>query len=110
MANTATELHYTALDERVIDIGRLDAELSAAYQHLIEELDYAGELFDDRAAAVLAGLDAVLAALRASPATYPPGDPDQVPAAPVEPDGIDYGCRWGSAHPDCPWHGKAVTH
>lgn len=55
---------YTQIDLRINDIGRLDAELGAAYQELVEQLDFAGGLNERRGQVILTGLTAMIAALQ----------------------------------------------
>jgi hypothetical protein len=66
MASTATAVDFAALDQRTTTMGALDAELAAAYQQLIEGLDFAGELDTRRAQVIVEGLDAMLVVLCAT--------------------------------------------
>jgi hypothetical protein len=66
MASTATAVDFAALDQRITTMGALDAELAAAYQQLIEGLDFAGELDTRRAQVIVEGLDAMLVVLCAT--------------------------------------------
>lgn len=63
MASTVNAHNMAVIDRRIADIGRIDAELAASYQGLIEQLDYDGLLDDRRALAILGGLVNVLISL-----------------------------------------------
>lgn len=63
MASTVNAHNMAVIDRRIADIGRIDAELAAGYQSLIEQLDYDGLLNDQRALTILGGLVNVLISL-----------------------------------------------
>lgn len=69
MISTVSARNMAVIDRRLADIGRIDAELAAGYQGLIEQLDYDGLLSDQRALLILGGLASVLTSLEDANAT-----------------------------------------
>jgi hypothetical protein len=68
VTSTASSAYMTRVDERIADLGRIDSEMAASYQSLVEQLDYDGLLDNRRASMVATSIAGAIAAYHNAPA------------------------------------------